>query len=197
MCIRGRALARAAAIRAEDPDVVALLAEIAAEEERLARTQAAQSALLKAEGLLESGNFEEAAACAESALASLPDAPQSARACAELDRLLALLQAHDPLVRDPAGRRLEPSPVALRGRGQMQLLTDLGPLDILCRLHDGRGYQELAQHSVAIEAGDLNLKVIDLPTLIEIKSNTGRVRDRLVVPLLLALLREREKPPQG
>ena len=78
-----------------------------------------------------------------------------------------------------------------------QLLTDLGPLDILCRLHDGRGYQELAQHSVAIEAGDLNLKVIDLPTLIEIKSSTGRVRDRLVVPLLLALLREREKPPQG
>ncbi len=116
---------------------------------------------------------------------------------ANLDRLLALLQAHDTLVRDPAGRRLEPSPVALRGRGQMQLLTDLGPLDILCRLHDGRGYQELAQHSVAIEAGDLNLKVIDLPTLIEIKSNTGRVRDRLVVPLLLALLREREKPPQG
>jgi len=116
---------------------------------------------------------------------------------ANLDRLLALLQAHDTLVRDPAGRRLEPSPVALRGRGQMQLLTDLGPLDILCRLHDGRGYQELAQHSVAIEAGDLNLKVIDLPTLIEIKSSTGRVRDRLVVPLLLALLREREKPPQG
>jgi len=116
---------------------------------------------------------------------------------ANLDRLLALLQAHDTLVRDPAGRRLEPSPVALRGRGQMQLLTDLGPLDILCRLHDGRGYQELAQHSVAIDAGDLNLKVIDLPTLIEIKSSTGRVRDRLVVPLLLALLRERENPPQG
>lgn len=116
---------------------------------------------------------------------------------ANLDRLLALLQAHDTLVRDPAGRRLEPSPVALRGRGQMQLLTDLCPLDILCRLHGGRGYQELAQHSVAIEAGDLNLKVIDLPTLIEIKSGTGRVRDRLVVPLLLALMREREKPPQG
>jgi len=34
---------------------------------------------------------------------------------ANLDRLLALLQAHDTLVRDPAGRRLEPSPVALRG----------------------------------------------------------------------------------
>lgn len=113
-----------------------------------------------------------------------------------LDRLLALLQAHDTVVRDPAGRRLMPSPVALRGRGQMQLLTDLGPLDILCRLHDGRGYEELAQHSVTINAGDLRLKILDLPTLIEIKNNTGRVRDRLVVPLLLALLRERETPSQ-
>jgi hypothetical protein len=96
---------------------------------------------------------------------------------ANLDRLLTLLRTHDTLVRDPAGR--------------------LGPLDILCRLHDGRGYEELAQHSIPIDAGDLHLKVLDLPTLIEIKSGTGRVRDRLVVPLLLALMREREKPPSA
>lgn len=114
---------------------------------------------------------------------------------ANLDRLHALLRAHDTLVRDPGGRRIEPSPLALRGRGQMQLLTDLGPLDILCRLHDGRGYEDLAPHSVEIEAGSLHLKVLDLPTLIEINSSTGRVRDRLIVPLLLALLREREQPP--
>jgi hypothetical protein len=66
-----------------------------------------------------------------------------------------------------------------------------------CRLHDGRGYEELAPHCVAIDAGPLHLKVIDLPTLIEIKSSTGRVRDRLVVPLLLALLREHESPSPG
>lgn len=115
---------------------------------------------------------------------------------ANLDRLLTLLRAHDTLVRDPAGRRLEPSAMALRGRGQLQLITDLGPLDILCRLHDGRGYEELASHSVPIAAGDLHFKVLDLPTLIEIKRGTGRVRDRLVVPLLLALLRERESSSQ-
>jgi len=34
---------------------------------------------------------------------------------ANLDRLLEALQAHGTLVRDPAGRRLEPSPVALGG----------------------------------------------------------------------------------
>ncbi|MBI1817397.1 MAG: hypothetical protein HYR72_20680 [Deltaproteobacteria bacterium] len=36
------------------------------------------------------------------------------------------------------------------------------------------------------------VRVIDLPTLIEIKSSAGRAKDRLVIPMLLALLRERE-----
>lgn len=114
-----------------------------------------------------------------------------------LDALLDVLKAHGALVRDPAGRRLEPSPAALRGRGQIQLVTNLGPLDILCRLHDGRGYAELAPLSVWLTAGDLRLQVIDLPTLIEIKRGTGRARDRLVVPILLTLLREREQAPSA
>lgn len=108
-----------------------------------------------------------------------------------LDRLMEVLQARGALVRDPAGRRLEPNPVALRGSGQLQLTTNLGPLDILCRLHDGRGYEELEPRTVVLDAEGLRLRVLDLPTLIEIKQGTGRARDRLVVPLLLALLRER------
>ena len=39
--------------------------------------------------------------------------------------------------------------------------------------------------------GSLKLQVLDLETLIEIKSATGRVRDRMVVPLLMALRRDR------
>jgi hypothetical protein len=35
--------------------------------------------------------------------------------------------------------------------------------------------------------------VVDLPTLIEIKTTAGRAKDRIVVPMLLALLRERER----
>ncbi len=100
------------------------------------------------------------------------------------------MRSHGALVRDLGGRRIEPSPTALRGCGQLQLVTDLGPLDILCRLHDGRGFAELAAHSETFVAGDLRFRVIDLETLIEIKRSTGRLRDRLVLPLLLALVRE-------
>jgi hypothetical protein len=110
---------------------------------------------------------------------------------ANLSRLMDMLRAHGTLVRDPAGRHIEPSPAALRGCGQLQLMTDLGPLDILCRLHDGRGFEDLKPSTVVLDTDGLQLRVLDLPTLIDIKRNTGRARDRMVVPLLLALLRER------
>lgn len=45
----------------------------------------------------------------------------------------------------------------------------------------------LVPHSHEIATTGLRVRVIDLPTLIEIKRSTGRVRDALVVPLLLAL----------
>ena len=44
-----------------------------------------------------------------------------------------------------------------------------------------------------VEDEGRRLRVIDLVTLIEIKAKAGRARDKLLLPLLLALLREREK----
>jgi hypothetical protein len=36
--------------------------------------------------------------------------------------------------------------------------------------------------------GATTLQILDLPTLIEVKTAAGRARDRIAVPLLLALL---------
>lgn len=54
-------------------------------------------------------------------------------------------------------------------------------------LHETRGYDELLPHSRVIADGELRVRVVDLETLIEIKQSTGRARDALVLPLLLAL----------
>jgi len=108
-----------------------------------------------------------------------------------VERLVDLLTALDARVRDLAGREIRPDPAALRGRGQIKLTTRRGPLDLLCALHDGRGYGDLLPHSVELTDGALQLRVLDLPTLIAIKSGSGRVRDQLILPLLLALARER------
>ncbi len=49
--------------------------------------------------------------------------------------------------------------------------------------------------AVMLEATGLRARILDLPALSEVKQGTGRAQDRLVVPLLVALLRERDKQP--
>jgi hypothetical protein len=112
-----------------------------------------------------------------------------------VSRLLKLLGSLNAYIREAANRRLRPDASLLLGRGQVSLSTDLGPLDPLCRLHDGRGYDELLAHSEVVTDGQIQIRVIDLPTLIEIKSTTGRSKDKLIVPVLLALLAERTSEP--
>ena len=110
-----------------------------------------------------------------------------------INRLMEILTELDARVRDLAGREIRPDAAALRGTGQIKLTTRRGPLDLLCTMHDGRDYADLLPETVEVTDGSLRLRVLDLPALIAIKSSTGRVRDQLVLPLLLALARERER----
>jgi hypothetical protein len=41
------------------------------------------------------------------------------------------------------------------------------------------------------------VRVLDLPTLIDIKSKTGRAKDRAMLPVLIATLEERSREPKG
>jgi hypothetical protein len=75
----------------------------------------------------------------------------------------------------------------LGGQGQLNLSTSLGPLDPLCVLHDGRGYDELFPHTQILTDGTSQIRVLDLETLIAVKAAAGRARDKLVLPILLAL----------
>ena len=111
-----------------------------------------------------------------------------------VSRLMDVLQKLDAVMRyDLANRNLRPTAEMLLGRGQINLSTTLGPLDPLCELGEGQGYDELLQHTVVLSDGPLTLRVLDLPTLIEIKSQTGRAKDRAVLPVLIATLEERQR----
>ena len=111
------------------------------------------------------------------------------QSAANVTRLLEALRALDARIRDPAGRDLRPTEALLVGTGQVLLSTRLGPLDVLCRLHDGRGYSELLAGAVEMTDEQRRIRVLGLPELIDIKSKTGRSRDQMVVPILVALLR--------
>ena len=107
-------------------------------------------------------------------------------------RLMKVLDRLDARIRDPAGRLLRPTQELLQHGGQLRLTTTLGPLDPMGKLHDGRGYEELLEVSEWVTDGDLKLRVLDLRTLIEVKIEAGRAKDRLVLPVLIALLRRLE-----
>ena len=46
--------------------------------------------------------------------------------------------------------------------------------------------------TVAVDEGR-QLRVLDLPTLIRVKTKAGRPKDRVMLPVLIATLQEREK----
>ena len=103
---------------------------------------------------------------------------------ARLKALLDDLHAH---VRELANRKLPVSQSALAGEGHVLVSTELGPLDCLGTIVEGRGFDELFSRSETMSDEGIQFRVIDLPTLIEIKQSTGRAKDRLMLPVLLAL----------
>ncbi len=106
-------------------------------------------------------------------------------------RLLAVLARLDATIREPGQRGLRPDEQLLLNGKQPLLSTSLGDLDTLCVLHDGRGYDDLLAHSIEMQMDDHTLRVLDLDTLIEIKAAANRPKDRVVLPILLALRTER------
>ena len=72
----------------------------------------------------------------------------------------------------------------------MLLSTRLGPLDCLGALIDGRGFEELVAHSESFADEGSEFRVLNLSTLIDIKTKTGRAKDRLMLPVLIALAEE-------
>lgn len=110
-----------------------------------------------------------------------------------LDRLAQTLDGIHAVFREPGSRKLPALRRHLDGARQLLLSTELGPLDILLRLHEGEGYAELLPESTERSDGQLSVRILDLPKLIAVKTAAGRARDRLAIPLLLDLLRRREQ----
>lgn len=116
------------------------------------------------------------------------------RSPANIERLETLLHQLDAEARDPAGRRLRPGRSHLEAGGILLLNTRFGPFDPMARLADGRGYEDLLPYTEVLEAADLRVRVLDLPTLVEVKTQAGRPKDRAMVPHLLTLLKQQDEP---
>jgi hypothetical protein len=90
----------------------------------------------------------------------------------------------------PKGRVLFPTATALSGSGHNNLMTSMGPLDLLCELAVGQGYKQLLPFTEMMTGDEITIRIISLKKLIEIKAETGRAKDRLMLPLLMKLDKE-------
>ena len=107
-----------------------------------------------------------------------------------VDRLLGVLRKLQACHRMQAllGNIQVPTKAELMGNGQLNLSTSLGPLDPLCQLHDGRRFDDLLENSMMVDNNLNKIRVIDIPTLIEIKRTIDRPKDRNAVAELELLL---------
>ncbi len=109
-----------------------------------------------------------------------------------IERLLAVLRTVDAIKRADS-RQLRPTSSWFLGRGHILLDTKDGPLDVLCEFEPGEDYDWLAPRSVRIAQGSRSILVVDLPTLIELKTRAGRPKDRMALPILVATLEEQTR----
>jgi len=81
----------------------------------------------------------------------------------------------------------------LRTKGHKLATTDAGPLDVLGSINENLGYQDLIASADELEVAGHRIRVLSLEHLIELKRELGRPKDRAMLPVLEATLRERER----
>jgi predicted nucleotidyltransferase len=113
---------------------------------------------------------------------------------ANVERLLAVLDALDAVFRAQPERRLKPALSHLNGPGHQNLLTRFGPLDVLGSIGRGLVYEDLLVDTALLDIGSgTTIRVLTLEKLIALKEELGGEKDRAVIPILRRTLQEKER----
>jgi len=103
--------------------------------------------------------------------------------------LLEKLEAH---YRDPAGREIRPTIDRLENNEINLLDTNLGPLDAMQRIGaNWWSWDDVVERSHVVQVGGLEVRVLDLASIIESKLVADRDKDRAMLPVLRRTLEEK------
>jgi len=108
-------------------------------------------------------------------------------------KLLSFLKSIDAFHRRPDDKVIEPKEGDISGMGHALFTTQLGPLDILAVIEEGRAYGDLLEHTVEIEFRNHTIRVLDLKMLIQLKRTSTDPKDRQRLPVLEETLRQLEE----
>jgi hypothetical protein len=85
---------------------------------------------------------------------------------------------------DPAGRHLTPDGVKLATLRLHQLVTTLGPLDVMEKIGSGLAYADLVDDTKISVIGEIQVRVLGLTSIILSKEQANRAKDRATLPIL-------------
>ena len=110
-----------------------------------------------------------------------------------LEKLVPVLDSIKAHYRDPAGRYIVPDVDRLERHSFNLLLTDLGALDLIQTIGGKLGYAELLPRSQSFEIEGMEVRALDLETLIETKRFANRPKDLFAVLELQRILELRRQ----
>lgn len=104
-------------------------------------------------------------------------------------RLLAAIEELEGFYREQLPKKLSPTLELLDSSGHHLLLTKYGPLDVLGSIGSDSSFSTLQNHVERIQLDNgIELKILDLRTLIEEKEKTKRDKDVGMLNILQAML---------
>jgi predicted nucleotidyltransferase len=107
-------------------------------------------------------------------------------------RLEAALWALDAVVRDDP-RRLRFGITHLETKGHKLTMTRAGALDVLGSINQEQLlFEDVLPHTERMDFDGIEIRVLSLPKLVELKRMLARPKDLAVLPVLEATLRERQ-----
>jgi len=112
------------------------------------------------------------------------------RSDTNITNLLTVLKSIDAIYRRPDDKVIQPQADDFQRLGHRLFTTRLGPLDVLAFIEEDKLYEDLIEHSVAIEFRGRTLFVLDLEMLIQLKRTSNDPKDKQRLPLLEETLRQ-------
>ncbi len=112
-----------------------------------------------------------------------------------LSRLRTALEDLQACYRGRENQQLKPGTSHLSSPGHQLLTTRFGPLDLLGTIGKGHDYARLLKHTIKLDVGGLQLRMLNLDALIRIKKETITEKDKATIMILERILEEKTDIP--
>ncbi len=109
-----------------------------------------------------------------------------------LERLLSALEELDAFYREKKEQRLRPKLSHISSKGHHLLMTRFGPLDLLGIIGKDHDFEDLIQETDKIQIEDVEVCVLTLEKLIDVKEETARDKDNYMLAMLRQTLKEKK-----